>query len=77
MSGHGHRQKGDRIEREIVGRYRILVVDVERYPLSGASRFFGSGHDANIDLLGADMPAPVNDVNSSDTSENGEVCHDR
>jgi hypothetical protein len=36
MSGARHRQKGDRIERELVERH------------SGASRFRGSGHDIDI-----------------------------
>jgi hypothetical protein len=58
MSGRGHRQKGDRIEREIVDRHRELGVHAERYPLSGASRFRGSGHDADIYLFGADA-API------------------
>jgi hypothetical protein len=53
MSGRGHRQKGDRIEREIVERHRAIGIHAERYPLSGASRFRGSGHDVDIYLFGA------------------------
>ena len=43
MSGARHRRKGDRIEREIVDRHKGLGVYAERYPLSGASQFGGSG----------------------------------
>jgi hypothetical protein len=54
MSGRGHRQKGDRVEREIVERHGLLGIRAERYPLSGASRFRGSGHDIDIYLFGKD-----------------------
>jgi hypothetical protein len=54
MSGRGHRRKGDRIEREIVARHSVMGIHAERYPLSGASRFRGSGHDFDIYLFGAD-----------------------
>jgi Holliday junction resolvase len=53
MSGGArHRQKGDRIEREIVERHEAIGVHAERYPLSGASRFRGSGHDVDIYAFG-------------------------
>jgi hypothetical protein len=58
MSGRGHRRKGDRIEREIVERHGALGIHAERYPLSGASRFRGSGHDVDLYLFGADE-API------------------
>ena len=58
MSGRGHRQKGDRIEREIVERHRSIGIHSERYPLSGASRFRGSAHDVDIYLFGTDQ-API------------------
>jgi Holliday junction resolvase len=58
MSGLKHRQKGDRIEREIVARHRSIGIHSERYPLSGASRFRGSGHDVDIYLFGANE-API------------------
>lgn len=48
MSGAKHRQKGNRIEREIVEKHRAMGVHAERYPLSGASRFRGSGHDIDV-----------------------------
>jgi Holliday junction resolvase len=58
MSGASHRQKGDRIERELVKRHRALGVHAERYPLSGASKFRGSGHDIDVYLFGRDE-API------------------
>ena len=58
MSGARHRQKGDRCERELVERHRALGINAERYPLSGASRFRGSGHDLDIYALGRDV-APL------------------
>jgi hypothetical protein len=58
MSGAKHRQKGNRIEREIVERHKALSIHAERYPLSGASRFRGSGHDIDVYLFGS-QEAPV------------------
>jgi hypothetical protein len=42
--GRRSRAKGDRIEREIVSPHTAIGIKAERYPLSGASRFRGSGH---------------------------------
>jgi Holliday junction resolvase len=58
MSGARHRRKGDRIEREIVQRHTDLGIKAERYPLSGASRFRGSGHDVDVYIFGQD-DAPI------------------
>jgi Holliday junction resolvase len=58
MSGARHRRKGDRIEREIVEAHRAVGVHAERYPLSGASRFRGSGHDMDIYAFGREA-APL------------------
>jgi hypothetical protein len=60
--GARHRRKGDRIEREIVDRHRALGVNAERYPLSGASRFRGSGHDIDLYVFGADAAPLVAEV---------------
>jgi Holliday junction resolvase len=62
MSGRGHRRKGDRIEREIVERHKAIGVHAERYPLSGASRFRGSGHDTDIYAFGRDEGPLVAEV---------------
>jgi Holliday junction resolvase len=52
--GRSSRTKGARIERELVALHLQLGVHAERYPLSGASRFRGSGHDLDIYALGQD-----------------------
>jgi hypothetical protein len=62
MSGARHRRKGDRIERELVERHRAIGVHAERYPLSGASRFRGSGHDLDIYAHGRDAAPLVAEV---------------
>jgi Holliday junction resolvase len=62
MSGARHRRKGDRIEREIVQRHVELGIKSERYPLSGASRFRGSGHDIDLYLFGADEAPAIAEV---------------
>jgi Holliday junction resolvase len=62
MSGAKHRSKGNRVEREIVERHRALHVRAERYPLSGASRFRGSGHDVDIYAFGIEQAPLVAEV---------------
>ena len=62
MSGARHRHKGDRLEREIVDRHKELGVHAERYPLSGASRFRGSGHDVDLYVFGRDQAPIVGEV---------------
>ena len=62
MSGARHRRKGDRIEREIVALHQALGIHAERYPLSGASRFRGSGHDIDLYLFGRDAAPAVAEV---------------
>ena len=56
--GAKHRQKGDRIERELVDRHKAVGVHAERYPLSGATRFRGTGHDIDIYVFGKEA-API------------------
>ena len=62
MSGARHHRKGDRIECKIVALHRALGVHSERYPLSGATRFRGSGHDIDVYLFGADDAPAVCEV---------------
>jgi Holliday junction resolvase len=59
MSGARHRRKGDRIEREIVEAHRAVGVHAERYPLAGANRFRGSGHDIDLYIFGKDEAPAV------------------
>ena len=68
MSGARHRRKGDRCERELVERHKAIGVHAERYPLSGASRFRGSGHDLDLYPFGRDE-API--VAESKARKNG------
>jgi Holliday junction resolvase len=57
MSGKKHRTKGNRVETEIVNLHEDIGVHAERYPLSGASHFRGSGHD--LDIYGDDDGPPL------------------
>jgi Holliday junction resolvase len=67
LGGARHRRKGSRIERELVARHRDLGVHAERYPLSGASRFRGSGHDIDIHAFGPDAAPLVAEVKGRKT----------
>jgi hypothetical protein len=67
--GRASRDKGARAEREIVERHKAIGVHAERYPLSGSSRFRGSGHDVDIYPFGRDE-APM--VSESKSRKNGE-----
>jgi hypothetical protein len=62
MSGASHRRKGNAIEREIVDRHKALGIHAERYPLSGASRFRGKGHDLDVYIWGRDEAPAVAEV---------------
>jgi Holliday junction resolvase len=62
MSGARHRVKGNRIEREIVDRHLAIGIKSERYPLSGASRFRGSGHDVDVYAFGTEEAPLVAEV---------------
>ena len=56
------RDKGIRAERAIVDRHKAINVHAERYPLSGASRFRGSGHDIDLYPFGRDAAPFVAEV---------------
>jgi Holliday junction resolvase len=51
MSGARHRRVGNACEREVVDRHLELGIKAERFPLSGSSRYRGSGHDIEAALL--------------------------
>lgn len=50
------RDKGARIEREIVTLHRALGLRCERVPLSGGARYQGSSHDIDVYPTGRDAP---------------------
>lgn len=56
------RRKGIRVESEIVNLHKEMGVKAERYPLSGASHFRGSGHDIDIYAFGPDEAPAVAEV---------------
>ena len=56
------RDKGARAEREIVDRHKTVGVHAERYPLSGGSRFRGSGDDVDVYPLGREAAPFVAEV---------------
>lgn len=60
--GRAARRKGDRIERELVALYEGIGIHAERYPLSGASRFRGAGHDLDIYAFGQEQAPLVAEV---------------
>jgi hypothetical protein len=60
--GRSPRAKGNRVERELVERHKALGIHAERYPLSGASRFRGAGHDIDIYALGSEAAPLVAEV---------------
>jgi hypothetical protein len=62
MSSAKHRQKGNRAEREIVDLHKDINVHAERYPLSGSSRFRGSGHDIDLCPVGREAAPLVAEV---------------
>jgi hypothetical protein len=62
--GRRSRDKGNRVEREIVGLHLEVSVHAERYPLSGASRFRGSHHDIDLYPFGTDEGPLVAEVKS-------------
>ena len=56
------RDKGARIEREIVNLHKDMNIYAERYPLSGASHFRGKGYDIDIYAFGQDQAPLVAEV---------------
>ena len=68
MSGRKHRDKGNRAELEIVQLHEDIGIHAERYPLSGASHFRGSGHDLDI-YAEADQPPLHAEVKARSTGE--------
>lgn len=60
--GARSRRKGNRIELELVHRHQDLGIRAERYPLSGATRFRGGGHDLDLYIWGSDEAPALAEV---------------
>ena len=58
QGGRRSGDKGNRVECQFVELHKTLGVHCERYPLSGSSRFRGSGHDIDI-YTSARNSAPI------------------
>lgn len=57
--GRKEREKGARIEREVVNRHVEAGLRAERYPASGATHFRGSGHDVDVYVRETPLSAEV------------------
>jgi hypothetical protein len=60
--GAMQRNKGNRVEREIVNWHKDIGIPAERVPLSGASRYQGEGHDLNVYPWGEEQEPLVCEV---------------
>jgi Holliday junction resolvase len=67
--GRLSRQKGARVEREIVGLHVALGVKAERVPLSGAARYRGNGGDVDVYALGPSAAPLIGEVKSRASGE--------
>lgn len=67
--GRASRNKGNRVELELVHRHIEIGIHAERYPLSGASRFRGSGHDLDVYPYGRDVAPIICEVKARKTGE--------
>ena len=56
--GRASRQKGKRIELDIVARHKSMGIHAERVPLSGAAHYQGNAADVDVYMLGRDQ-APL------------------
>lgn len=63
------RNKGARIEREIVELHRQLGLRAERVPLSGAMRYQGNGADVDVYAFGPDEAPLVSEVKARANGE--------
>jgi Holliday junction resolvase len=63
------RDKGARIEREIVARHVAIGVKAERVPLSGSARYLGNGADVDVYAFGPDTGPLVSEVKARGNGE--------
>ena len=64
------RDKGARVEREIVNAHREMGVYAERVPLSGAAGFRGAGYDVDIYAFGRENAPLVSEVKARKDGSN-------
>lgn len=60
--GKSQRDKGARVEREMVKRHLDIGVHCERVPLSGAMHYQGNGGDIDVYAFGKDEGPIVGEV---------------
>lgn len=63
------RDKGARVERELVQKHREIGVHAERVPLSGASRYRGNGADIDIYARGKEEAPLVAEIKARGDGE--------
>lgn len=63
------RDKGARVERELVALHQALGVHAEKVPLSGATRYQGNGADVDVYALGRDAAPLVCEVKARANGE--------
>jgi hypothetical protein len=69
VSQRGRREKGDKIERELLKMHADIGIKAERVPLSGASRYRGNGADLDVYALGQDEAPLVTEVKARANGE--------
>jgi hypothetical protein len=62
------RDKGARIERELVVLHQAIGVHAERVPLSGAARYQGGSHDVDVYAFGRAAAPLVTEVKARATA---------
>lgn len=63
------RDKGARIEREIVRLHRDLGLKAKQVPLSGSARYRGNGADVDVYAFGPDAAPLVSEVKARSNGE--------
>jgi len=63
------RDKGARVERQILAAHAELGIKGERVPLSGASRYRGNGADVDLYVFGPDAAPIVCEVKARRSGE--------
>jgi Holliday junction resolvase len=67
------RDKGARVERELVNKHLEIGVKAERVPLSGAARYKGGAHDIDVYVRGDEHAPMVAEVKARANGEGFKV----